>query len=125
MKGYAILFSGTMMIVITAIPSITPWQLFQSICPYLGMQSPQCPTLPYQQQQQQPYQQQQQQPYQQPPQQQLCPTGSAPDINGNCQIIQQQQQPQQPLTSAPITAGPPSPSTSSPQLPSSSNGTAP
>jgi hypothetical protein len=141
MKGYAILFSSTMMIVITAIPSITPWQLFQSICPYLGMQSPQCPTSPYQQQQQpyqqpqqQPYQQPQQQPYQQPqqqpyqqPQQQPCPNGSAPDVNGNCQIIQQQQQQsQQPPTSVPNTAGPPPPpSTSSPPVPSSSNDTAP
>jgi hypothetical protein len=110
MKGYAILFSSTMMIMVTAIPSITPWQLFQSMCPYLGMQSPQCPNFPYQQQQ----------PYQQP-QQQLCPNGSAPDINGNCQIIQQQQLP----TSIPNTVGPPSPSTSPPQLPSTSNGTTP
>src|ERR1051326_1434660 len=101
MKGYAILFSSILMIMIIAMPSITPWQLFQSICPYLGTQSPQCPTSAQLQQQpyQQPYQQQsppsqsqppqQQPPYQQQPQQSLpipssCPNGSAPDINGNC-----------------------------------------
>src|ERR1041385_2525759 len=101
MKGYAILFSSIIMTMIMTIPSITPWQLFQSICPYLGTQSPQCPTSPYQQPQQpyqqpqQPFQSQpQQQPYQQQPQQpqqpQQCPIGSAPDINGNCQIIEPQ-----------------------------------
>jgi hypothetical protein len=85
MKGYAILLAG-MMIIIAIIPSITPWQLFQSMCPYIGAQSPQCQVFT---QQQQPYQQQQQpflsQP--QPYQQQQCPNGSLPDVNGSCPIF--------------------------------------
>jgi hypothetical protein len=88
-------------IVITLIgaPFLTPWQLFQQLCPYLNAQSPQCNLLQQQlqqQQQQQPFLSQpyQQQPY---PQQQLCPDGSLPDVNGNCQSIQ----PQQPSASLP------------------------
>jgi hypothetical protein len=82
MKGYAILLAG-MMIIIAIIPSITPWQLFQSMCPYIGAQSPQCQALT-QQLQQQPFLSQ---PYQQPYQQQSCPNGSLPDVNGNCPIF--------------------------------------
>jgi hypothetical protein len=82
MKGYAILLAG-MMIIIAIIPSITPWQLFQSMCPYIGAQSPQCQAFT-QQLQQQPFLSQ---PYQQPYQQQLCPNGSLPEVNGNCPIF--------------------------------------
>lgn len=108
MKGYSLLFSA--LIIIMAVPSISPWQLFQSMCPYLGAQSPQCQAfmqqLQQQLQQQQPFLSQPQvpqvqqpyQPYQQQPQQQqpiVCPDGSIVDSNGNCPVIQQQQ-PQQP-----------------------------
>jgi hypothetical protein len=74
-------------IIITLVgaPFLTPWQLFQQLCPYFSAQSPQCAML----QQQQPFLSQ---PYpQQQPQQQICPDGSLPDVNGNCPIIQQQQ----------------------------------
>jgi hypothetical protein len=37
---------------VTAISSgLTPWQLFQSLCPYFSNQSPQCAMLQQQQQQ--------------------------------------------------------------------------
>jgi hypothetical protein len=58
------------------VSAMTPWQLFQSLCPYVSAQSSQClgtgtQQQPFtQQQQQQPFtQQQQQQPFtqQQPP----------------------------------------------------------
>jgi hypothetical protein len=85
-------------IALMAIPALSPWQLFQSMCPYFSAQSPQCAMLLRQQQlqtqQQLPIlpqpQQQQLLPYQQ--QQQLCPDGSQPDATGNCPITQQQQQ---------------------------------
>jgi hypothetical protein len=98
-------FLFTTVIALMAIPALSPWQLFQSMCPYFSAQSPQCAMLLRQQQlqtqQQLPSQQQQlpilpqpqqQQllPYQQ--QQQLCPDGSQPDATGNCPITQQQQQ---------------------------------
>jgi hypothetical protein len=100
-----------LVIIITLIgaPFLTPWQLFQQLCPYLSAQSSQCAMLQQQlsQQQQQPFLSQ---PYQQPqqPQQQLCSDGSLPDANGNCQIIQ----PQQPLASSPFVPGTPPTATS-------------
>jgi hypothetical protein len=109
------------------VPFLTPWQLFQLLCPYLNAQSPQCNLLQQQlqqQQQQQPFLSQpyQQQPY---PQQQLCPDGSLPDVNGNCQSIQ----PQQPSASSLFIPGSPSSSTSPfsslPGFPSSSSSAAP
>ncbi|MGB7636148.1 MAG: hypothetical protein WBL88_01100 [Nitrososphaeraceae archaeon] len=42
-----------------SISAVTPWQLFQSLCPYIGAQSPQCAFL-QQQLLQQPLSQQQQ-----------------------------------------------------------------
>jgi hypothetical protein len=60
-----------------AVSVLTPWQLFQSLCPYVSAQSSQClgtgtQQQPFsQQQQQQPFsQQQQQQPFSQQQQQQ-------------------------------------------------------
>lgn len=102
-----------LVIIITLIgaPFLTPWQLFQQLCPYLSAQSSQCAMLQQQlsqqQQQQQPFLSQ---PYQQPqqPQQQLCSDGSLPDVNGNCPIVQ----PQQPLASSPFVPGTPSTATS-------------
>jgi len=45
-----------------ALSALTPWQLFQSLCPYVSTQSSQClGTGTQQQQQQQPFTQQQQQ----------------------------------------------------------------
>src|ERR1051325_5912741 len=114
----ATLFCSTI-IILMAIPTLTPWQLFQSMCQYIGAQSPQCQAFT---QQQQPQQQFLSQPYQQQqPQQQLCSDGSLPDVNGNCPIIQ----PQQPLASSPFIPGAPSTSTSPfsslPGFPSSSS----
>jgi hypothetical protein len=40
------------LIVSIAVASLTPWQLFQSLCPYLSLQSQQC-AMPLLQQQQQ------------------------------------------------------------------------
>jgi len=118
---------GVITLMVISVPFLTPWQLFQQLCPYLGAQSPQCAMLQQQLQQQQqlgqpflsqPYQQQQ-------PQQQLCSDGSLPDANGNCPIVQ----PQQPLASSPFIPGSPSSSTSPfsslPGFPSSSSSAAP
>jgi hypothetical protein len=44
-----------------AVSVLTPWQLFQSLCPYVRAQSSQCLGTGTQQQQQQPFTQQQQQ----------------------------------------------------------------
>ena len=52
-----------------AVSVMTPWQLFQSLCPYVSAQSSQClgtgtqQQQPFTQQQQQPFTQQQQQPF--------------------------------------------------------------
>jgi hypothetical protein len=125
--NHFILANMILAIIITLvwIPFLTPWQLFQQLCPYLSAQSPQCAMLQQQlqqQQQQQPFLSQpyQQQPY---PQQQLCSDGSLPDANGNCPTIQ----PQQPATSSPYIPGVPStsPFSSLPGFPSSSSSTAP
>jgi hypothetical protein len=93
MAEHAVLFSSSIIITLIAIviPSLilTPWQLFQSICPYLSMQSPQCQAFT-QQQQQQPFLPQSPLPLPSPQQQTpLCPDGSIPDANGNCPINQQ------------------------------------
>jgi hypothetical protein len=45
-----------------AVPFLSPWQLFRSLCPYFSPQSPQCAMLQQQLQQQQPYATQQQPP---------------------------------------------------------------
>jgi len=103
---------GVMTLMVILAPFLTPWQLFQQLCPYFNAQSPQCVMLQQQLKQQQQLQQQQPflpQPYpQQQPQQQLCSDGSLPDANGNCPLIQ----PQQPLASSPFIPGAPSSSTS-------------
>jgi hypothetical protein len=52
-----------------AVSVLTPWQLFQSLCPYVSAQSSQCLGTGTQQQQQQPFTQQQQQPFTQQQQQ--------------------------------------------------------
>jgi hypothetical protein len=58
-----------------AVSVLTPWQLFQSLCPYVSAQSSQClgtgtqQQQPFTQQQQQPFTQQQQQPFTQQQQQ--------------------------------------------------------
>jgi len=58
-----------------AVSVMTPWQLFQSLCPYVSAQSSQClgtgtqQQQPFTQQQQQPFTQQQQQPFTQQQQQ--------------------------------------------------------
>jgi hypothetical protein len=58
-KGHTILFSSMIIMValmaitiITPSLTLTPWQLFQSMCPSLGTQSPQCAAFTQQQQQQ-------------------------------------------------------------------------
>jgi hypothetical protein len=118
---------GLMTLMVIAAPFLTPWQLFQQLCPYFGAQSPQCAMIQQQLQQQQLQQGQPflSQPYQQPqqPQQQLCSDGSLPDANGNCPIVQ----PQQPLASSPFIPGAPSssPFSSLPGFPSSSSSAAP
>jgi hypothetical protein len=55
---------------LVAVSVLTPWQLFQSLCPYVSAQSSQClgtgiqqQQQPFTQQQQQPFTQQQQQPF--------------------------------------------------------------
>lgn len=108
---------GVMTLMVISAPFLTPWQLFQQLCPYFNAQSPQCVMLQQQlQQQQQPFLSQ---PYQQQPQQQLCSDGSLPDVNGNCPIVQ----PQQPLASSPFIPGTPSssPFSSLPGFPFSSS----
>ncbi|MGB7955404.1 MAG: hypothetical protein WCF23_15605 [Candidatus Nitrosopolaris sp.] len=47
-------------ITLIAVSVLTPWQLFQSLCPYVSAQSSQCLGTGTQQQQQQPFTQQQQ-----------------------------------------------------------------
>ena len=63
MNNLSLLFTG--IVTLISISAVTPWQLFQSMCPYIGAQSPQCAFLQQQQlqqlQQQQPLSQQQQQ----------------------------------------------------------------
>ena len=60
---------------LVAVSVLTPWQLFQSLCPYVSAQSSQClgtgtqQQQPFTQQQQQPFTQQQQQPFTQQQQQ--------------------------------------------------------
>lgn len=51
MNNLPLLFSGIMILIF--ISAVTPWQLFQSLCPYIGAQSPQCAFLQQQLQQQQ------------------------------------------------------------------------
>jgi hypothetical protein len=113
---------GVMTLMVILAPFLTPWQLFQQLCPYFNAQSPQCvmlqQQLSQQQQQQQPFLSQ---PYQQPqqPQQQLCSDGSLPDANGNCPIIQPPFIPGAPSTS-PFSSLPGFPSSSSNAAPSPS-----
>jgi hypothetical protein len=42
-----------MTLIVVAAPFLTPWQLFQQLCPYFNSQSPQCAMLQQQLQQQQ------------------------------------------------------------------------
>jgi hypothetical protein len=44
---------GAAIVVVIASPFLTPWQLFQQLCPYFNAQSPQCTMLQQQLQQQQ------------------------------------------------------------------------
>jgi hypothetical protein len=85
MNNLSLLFIGVMAFI--AASAMTPWQLFQSLCPYFSSQSPECALLQQQQPllqqplQQQPLQQQplQQQPLQQQPlQQQPVPSTTLP-----------------------------------------------
>jgi hypothetical protein len=48
--------TGLVIVVVAVSSGLTPWQLFQSLCPYFSLQSPQCAIL---QQQLQPFLQQQ------------------------------------------------------------------
>jgi hypothetical protein len=57
MNNLSLLFTG--IVTLISISAVTPWQLFQSLCPYIGAQSPQCAFL-QQQLLQQPLSQQQQ-----------------------------------------------------------------
>jgi hypothetical protein len=57
MNNLSLLFTG--IVTLISISAVTPWQLFQSMCPYIGAQSPQCAFL-QQQLLQQPLSQQQQ-----------------------------------------------------------------
>jgi hypothetical protein len=56
-KGSISLISASAILVLIMTPLVasflTPWQLFQQLCPYFGAQSPQCAMLQQQQQQQQ------------------------------------------------------------------------
>ena len=83
MKTLASVFAATITIMtaivaVTAASGLTPWQLFQALCPYISPQSPECAMLQQQLQlqQQQLYQQQQQ--LQQQQQQQQIPSTTVP-----------------------------------------------
>ena len=43
MNNLSLLFTG--IVTLISISAVTPWQLFQSMCPYIGAQSPQCAFL--------------------------------------------------------------------------------
>jgi hypothetical protein len=82
-----LVFVLTAVIALFAASGSTPWQLFQSLCPFVSAQSPQClsgtiqPQIPQQQipQQQIP---QQQIPQQQIPQQQIPQAAAQADFAG-------------------------------------------
>jgi hypothetical protein len=83
-----------------AVSALTPWQLFQSLCPYVSAQSSQCHGIgtqqqqqPFTQQQQQPFTQQQQQPFTQQQQQPFTQQQQQPFTQQQQQPFTQQQQP--------------------------------
>jgi hypothetical protein len=90
MNNFAFLLPTIMGLI--AVSAMTPWQLFQSLCPYVSAQSSQCHGIGTQQQQQQPFTQQQQQPFTQQQQQPFTQQQQQPFTQQQQQPFTQQQQ---------------------------------